>query len=50
MASRRPSPAHSQLDQYAVARVQEDVKETDRDRIKSSIEGMLVSSYLRPGH
>jgi hypothetical protein len=39
-------PSTLTLDQYAVARVQEDVKETDRDRIKSSIEGMLVNSYL----
>ena len=39
-------PSTLTLDQYAVARVQEDVKETDRDRIKSSVEGMLMNSYL----
>jgi hypothetical protein len=34
------------LDQYAVARLQEDVGETDRNRVKNAIEGLLVNSYL----
>jgi hypothetical protein len=33
------------LDQYAVAFVQEDVRETSRDRVKSSIEGLLEYSF-----
>lgn len=39
-------PSRLTLDQYAVARVQEDVQETSRDRLKAIIEGMLFSSYL----
>lgn len=39
-------PASLTLDQYAVARVQEDVGETSRERIQAAIEGMLVNSYL----
>jgi len=34
------------LDQYAVARLQEDVGETSRDRIKNVVESLLVNSYL----
>lgn len=39
-------PSKLTLDQYAVARVQEDVKETSRDRTRAAIEGMIASSYL----
>jgi hypothetical protein len=39
-------PANLSLDEYAVARVQEDVNETmDRNRIEATIEGLLVNSY-----
>ncbi len=34
------------LDQYAVARLQEDVGETSRDRIKNVVESLLLNSYL----
>jgi len=33
------------LDEYAVARVQEDVTETSPDRVKSAIEGLIVNAY-----
>jgi hypothetical protein len=39
-------PKNLTLDSYVVARLQEDVKETDRDRIRNVIEGLLVNSYL----
>jgi hypothetical protein len=39
-------PSTLTLDGYAVARLQEDVKETSRDRIKNAIESLLVNSYL----
>jgi hypothetical protein len=38
-------PANLTLDQYAVARVQEDVNETSRDRVTSAIEGLINNSY-----
>jgi hypothetical protein len=38
-------PAKITLDEYAVARVQEDVNESSRDRVKSAIEGLLVNFY-----
>lgn len=39
-------PSKITLDQYAFYRIQEDVGETSRDRIKSAIEGLLANSYL----
>lgn len=39
-------PSKITLDQYAVYRIQEDVGETSRDRVKAAIEGLLVNSYL----
>ncbi len=39
-------PSKLTLDQYAVARVQEDVGETSPERIRSAIQGMLINSYL----
>lgn len=39
-------PRNLTLDSFVVARLQEDVQETDRDRIKNVIEGLLVNSYL----
>ncbi len=33
------------LDEYAVARVQEDVNETSRDRVKSAVEGLIINAY-----
>ncbi|MCX6883889.1 MAG: hypothetical protein NTX27_02475 [Verrucomicrobia bacterium] len=39
-------PATLTVEQYAVARVQEDVSETmSRDRVKSVIEGLIVNAY-----
>jgi hypothetical protein len=38
-------PSRLTLDQYVVARVQEDVGETDRNRIQALIEGELIRSY-----
>lgn len=39
-------PASLSLDDYAISRIQEDVGETSRDKIKSNIEGLLRQSYL----
>jgi hypothetical protein len=38
-------PGKISLDEYAVARVQTDVEETDRNRIQAHIEGLLANSY-----
>jgi hypothetical protein len=38
-------PATLTLDEYAVGRIQEDVGETDRNRVKSAVEGYLVNAY-----
>jgi len=38
-------PRNLTLDEYCVARVAGDVKETDRNRIKQILEGMLLQSY-----
>jgi len=38
-------PSQLTLDEYVVAHVVEDVKETDRDRIQSAIEGFTISAY-----
>jgi len=38
-------PRNLTLDEYAVARVQEDVTETSPDRVKSAIEGLIVNAY-----
>jgi hypothetical protein len=39
-------PRNLTLDEYAVACVQEDVNETNRDKVKSTIEGLLKNSYV----
>jgi hypothetical protein len=39
-------PRNLTLDEYAVACVQEDVNETNRDKVKSTIEGLLKQSYV----
>lgn len=39
-------PARLSLDEYVMARVQEDIGETSKERIQAAIEGMLVNSYL----
>jgi hypothetical protein len=39
-------PGRITLSEYAVARVQEDIGETDRNRIQSAVEGLLTSSYM----
>jgi hypothetical protein len=39
-------PRNVTLDQYAVARVQEDVGETSPERTKANLEGLLENSYL----
>jgi hypothetical protein len=38
-------PGQVTLDQYVVSRIETDIGETSRDRLKSFLEGMLVSSY-----
>ncbi len=38
-------PRNLTLDEYCVGRVQVDIEETDRNRIKQTIEGMLVTSF-----
>ncbi|MCU0785175.1 MAG: hypothetical protein MUF81_14230 [Verrucomicrobia bacterium] len=38
-------PRNLSLDEYAVARVVEDVSESSRDRIKAAIEGKIVKAY-----
>jgi hypothetical protein len=38
-------PRNVTLDQYAIARVTEDVNETSHDRAEAAIEGMLMNSY-----
>ena len=38
-------PANLTVDEYAVARIIEDVSETSRDRVKAAVEGMFVNSY-----
>jgi len=38
-------PAKLSLDEFVFARVQEDIGETSRDRIKAAVEGFLVKSY-----
>jgi len=40
-------PRNLTLEDYCVAKVQEDVKETSRDRIKSAIQGLLIRAYRR---
>ncbi len=39
-------PRNLTLNEYAVARIVEDVGETSRDRVKAAIEGMLVRGYV----
>ncbi len=39
-------PSKVTLEQYAIARAQEDIKETDRKRIEAVIEGLLTRAYL----
>ena len=38
-------PANVTFDEYAVRRVQEDVGETSRDRVKAAVEGLLFNAY-----
>jgi len=38
-------PTKLSLDEFVFARVQEDIGETSRDRIKAAVEGFLVKSY-----
>lgn len=38
-------PCDITVDRYAVARVQEDVGETDRNRVQAMVEGFLINSY-----
>lgn len=38
-------PRNVTLDEYCVGRVQVDIEETDRNRIKQTLEGMLVTSF-----
>jgi hypothetical protein len=39
-------PRNLTLNDYAVARIVEDVGETSRDRVKAAIEGMLIRAYV----
>ena len=39
-------PRNLTLNEYAVARIVEDLGETSRDRVKAAIEGMLVRGYV----
>jgi len=39
-------PRNVTVDQYAVARFQGDVGETDPNRVKSGIEGLLINAYM----
>jgi hypothetical protein len=39
-------PRNLTVDQYAVGRFQGDVGETDRNRVKAGIEGLLVNAYM----
>jgi hypothetical protein len=38
-------PSQMTLDQYAIARVQEDIGETDQNRIMTAVEGLLSQAY-----
>ena len=38
-------PRNLTVDKYAVARIQEDVNETSKDRVQATIEGLIVNSY-----
>jgi hypothetical protein len=38
-------PGQITLDEYVVARVQEDVRETDKNRVQAIIEGYIVNAY-----
>jgi hypothetical protein len=38
-------PRNLTVDEYAVARVAEDISETSRDRVMSAIEGLIVNAY-----
>jgi len=40
-------PRNVTLEEYCVAKIQEDVGETSRDRIKSAIDGLLIRAYRR---
>jgi hypothetical protein len=40
-------PRNVTLEDYCIAKVQEDVGETSRDRIKSAIQGLLIRAYRR---
>ncbi len=47
-ATPTPFPGRDTLDQYALSRIQEDVSETSRDRVKSAIEGLIVPLLHEP--
>ena len=38
-------PRNITLEEYAVSKIQEDINETSRDRVRAIIEGLLVNSY-----
>ncbi|HWH71551.1 MAG TPA: hypothetical protein VNT26_19395 [Candidatus Sulfotelmatobacter sp.] len=38
-------PRNVTLDDYAVGRVQEDIGETSRDRVRAALEGLLINAY-----
>jgi hypothetical protein len=39
-------PGHITLDEYAVARVQEDIGETSQERVTAAIQGLLLHAYM----
>jgi hypothetical protein len=39
-------PSKVSLDRYAVSKVEEDISETSRDRVKSALEGLLVNAFM----
>ena len=39
-------PANLTLDAYAISRIQEDISETGRDRVKSAVEGLIANAYM----
>ena len=39
-------PRNLSLTEYCIEKVQEDIKETSPDRVRSALEGMLVNSYM----
>jgi hypothetical protein len=39
-------PANVTLDRYAMSRIEEDISETSRDRVKAAVEGLLENAYM----